>query len=45
VRFELQHVASLDALFRVAGGEGFRDLIRVYGAHLLEHAVRRRLHR
>jgi hypothetical protein len=26
----------LDAIFRVAGGEGFRDLMRIYGAHLLE---------
>jgi hypothetical protein len=39
VRAEPQLVAALDALFRVAGGEGFRDLIRFYGAHLLEHAV------
>ncbi len=39
-RAEPQLVASLDALFRVAGGEGFRDLIRFYGAHLLEHAVK-----
>jgi hypothetical protein len=34
-----QLVAALDALFRVAGGEGVRDLIRFYCAHLLEHAV------
>jgi hypothetical protein len=40
VRAEPQLVASLDALFRVAGGEGFRDLIHFYGAHLLEHAVK-----
>jgi hypothetical protein len=38
-RAEPQLVAALDALFRVAGGEGFRDLIRFYGAHLLEHAA------
>jgi hypothetical protein len=31
--------AALDALFRVAGGEGIRDLIRFYCAHLLEHAI------
>jgi hypothetical protein len=34
-----QLVAALDALFRVAGGEGIRDLIRFYCAHLLEHAI------
>ena len=38
-RAKPQLVAALDALFRVAGGEGFRDLIRFYGAHLLEHAA------
>lgn len=26
----------LDAIFRVAGGEGFRDLMRIYGTHLLD---------
>ncbi|MBA3532845.1 MAG: hypothetical protein H0T73_13045 [Ardenticatenales bacterium] len=31
--------AILDAIFRVAGGEGFRDLIRIYGARLLEEAL------
>jgi hypothetical protein len=34
-----QLVAALDALFRVAGGEGIRDLIRLYCAHLLEHTL------
>jgi hypothetical protein len=34
-----QLVAALDALFRVAGGEGVRDLTRFYCAHLLEHAI------
>src|SRR5262249_25409659 len=34
-----QLVAALDALFRVAGGEGIRDLIRFYCVHLLEHAI------
>ena len=34
-----QLVAALEALFRVAGGEGIRDLIRFYCAHLLEHAI------
>ncbi|HEY9672287.1 MAG TPA: hypothetical protein V6D11_12640 [Waterburya sp.] len=28
--------AILDAIFRVAGGEGFRDLMRIYGARLLD---------
>jgi hypothetical protein len=34
-----QHVATLDAIFRVAGGEGMRDLVRLYCAHLLEKAL------
>ncbi|MBD2093617.1 hypothetical protein H6F90_00410 [Trichocoleus sp. FACHB-591] len=28
--------AILDAIFRVAGGEGFRDLMRIYGVRLLD---------
>ncbi|HEY1011414.1 MAG TPA: hypothetical protein VGE07_01840 [Herpetosiphonaceae bacterium] len=31
--------AALDAIFRVAGSEGMRDLVRVYCAHQLEHAL------
>lgn len=29
---------ALDAIFCVAGGEGFRDLVRLYDARALEHA-------
>ncbi len=29
-----------DAIFRVAGGEGFRDLVSLYGARLLEQAIK-----
>jgi hypothetical protein len=32
-------VMVLDAIFRVAGGEGFRDLIHIYGIRLLEQAL------
>ncbi|MBD1909781.1 MULTISPECIES: hypothetical protein [unclassified Leptolyngbya] len=31
-----EDAAILDAIFRVAGGEGFRDLMRIYGADLLD---------
>lgn len=34
-----QHGATLDAIFRVAGSEGIRDVIRLYGAHMLDHAL------
>jgi hypothetical protein len=34
-----RHAIVLDAIFRVAGGEGFRDLIRIYGTRLLENAL------
>lgn len=41
--FERQpHLApALDAIFRVAGSEGMRDLVRVYCAHQLEKALER----
>jgi hypothetical protein len=32
------HAPVLDAIFCVAGGEGFRDLVRLYDARALEHA-------
>ena len=31
--------AILDAVFRVAGGEGFRDVMRIYGVRLLDAVV------
>ncbi len=31
--------AVLDAIFRVAGGEGFRDLMRIYGARLIDEVL------
>ncbi len=34
-----EHAAVLDAIFRVAGGEGLRDIVRVYGAHYLEQEI------
>lgn len=36
-----EEAATFDAIFRVAGGEGFRDLIRIYGPRLLEAALDR----
>lgn len=33
-----EQLAALDAVFCVAGGEGFRDLIVFHGGHLLEQA-------
>jgi hypothetical protein len=39
VRRHPEHAASLDALFRVAGGEGFRDLILFYCGRMLERAL------
>ncbi|MBM7846230.1 hypothetical protein [Herpetosiphon giganteus] len=33
-----EQLAALDAVFSVAGGEGFRDLIVFHGGHLLEQA-------
>lgn len=32
------HAPALDAIFCVAGSEGFRDLVRLYDARALEHA-------
>ncbi|KAB8141426.1 hypothetical protein F8S13_18645 [Chloroflexia bacterium SDU3-3] len=39
MRAEPQHIAAIDALFRVAGGEGFRDLIQHYEARALAQAI------
>jgi hypothetical protein len=39
IKVKPQHAIVLDAIFRVAGGEGIRDLIRIYGTRLLENAI------
>lgn len=39
IQAEPHHAPALDALFRVAGSEGLRDLIRLYDAHALRHVV------
>lgn len=33
------HAPMLDAIFCVAGSKGLRDLVRLYGAHVLEHVT------